>query len=91
MSLILNQQIGEFTITGTHAPHAEAPEIVKVKYYDKLRELHAEYGKQPNIHIIGGDFNVRLIDRSEAESDIIGPFIFNPNEDTLDILSEGQK
>ncbi len=40
--------------------------------------------------LYGGDFNARLIERAPAEEDFIGPFVFNPAADDLNVLSEGQ-
>lgn len=52
--------------------------------------MDKEVNKGCNIHIVGGDFNARLIQRSLAESKNFGPWIFNPQGKTLDILSKGQ-
>ena len=36
ISIVLEGTIGEVTITGTHAPHADAEENQKIAYYDAL-------------------------------------------------------
>ena len=90
ISLVLRGKIGLVTYTGTHTPHAEADDADKTKYYVNLENIHRHFGQGQNIHFIGGDFNARLIERAPAEEDLIGPFIFNPASDDLNILSEGQ-
>jgi len=99
ISVTLKTQIGKMTFTGTHAPHAgpkdknlrEKHTEEKHKYYDKLRKINEKYGKGPDIHYIGGDFNVRLIHSVPAEEHILGPFIHTHENATLDCLTEQQK
>ena len=52
--------------------------------------MHLLFAQGQNIHFIGGDFNARIIERAPAVEYLFGPFVFNPTEDDLNILSEGQ-
>ena len=81
MTIIMEGAIGNVAITATHAPHADAEEEVKKSYYENLHKTHATHGKQSNVHFIAGDFNARILERGEAEEDIIGPHIFNPDNE----------
>ena len=99
ISVVLKTQIGKMTFTCTHSPQAgtkdknlqEKQTLEKQKYYDNLRKIHEKYGRGPDIHYLGGDFNVRLILRTPAEENIIGPFIHTKEDATLDNLTEQQK
>ncbi len=91
ISLQLRGQIGTITITGTHAPHAKATNEEKTAYYDKIEEINDKYSYGPNTHFIGGDFNARIIERAPAEETLIGPHVFNPSSETINVLSDEQQ
>ena len=99
MTISFKTTLGNISFTGTHAPHAGSKETKlqekqtqeKIKYYQKLREIDDMYGKSPDIHYIGGDFNARLVLRVPIEETILGPYIFTKEDATLDVLNEQQK
>ena len=91
MTLQMQAKIGLLNITNTHVPHAGSSTKIKNEHYRLLERIDDEYGKTPNIHILGGDWNARLVERLPAETETIGPFILNEEGLTTDILSMGQK
>lgn len=78
------------TLTSIHMDHANATSNVKAQKYKLLKDIDDKYGKAPNIHVIGGDFNARIIETAPAEQNNIGRYVYNPDKETLDILSKGQ-
>lgn len=90
ITLVLKGIIGEVSFTGTHAHHAEAKEEQKIMYYDQLGEIHTKRTKNANAHYFIGDFNTRLIQRTEEEKYWIGPHFLREDLVTLERLSDGQ-
>lgn len=70
--------------------HANTALTAKQRLYEWLESMEKELSRGCNIHIIGGDFNARLILRTPAERRVLGPWIFNPMGENLDILSAHQ-
>ena len=89
ISISLRSMGGELNITGTHAPHAGRPTNEKLLYYRQLNNIALTQGRHKK-HTIVGDFNAELLQRLPAETEHVGPYIFNTDDRSLEDLPQAQ-
>ena len=76
----------DIAFTGTHTPHAGLSDSQKDAYWRRLTDIHKTHGSGNKAHFVLGDFNARIIEKSEDEH-VIGPFYLSQTEVGLECLS----